>query len=242
MSSHVRKVSTSRIASSLIRTAPKPRRSKPYRAVRRGGLTPSSIVAKGGLRPLPLYRLKAQIREHESRWYKYLNDWLLGQHPDPTDMLTINLPQAELNAYMMSGKSASSLRGRIMDEIRRKFRFYGYPWLAMWAMETHRWTHVHILLWLPNDEKLKRSLARWLVKRFSVLKPPNRSNLQFLIKPPSGSPVQLEPISDSKSFKRTGKFGVRGLADYLMKDLDKVLKEKHRLKMGKVIGRTRDLG
>lgn len=167
------------------------------------------------------------------RWYRFeqtLEVWLESGFPSPTHHLVIHLgtdnpPRID---------SVASELGEHLSEIRRRVTRAGAPWLAAWVIELKSGLHAHVLLYLPNDPKFLRRLAKWLMVRFGMPQEQGRSPLFVLRRVETGQPVHLSAISALRTYSVTGRAGAEGVADYISKSIARDCKRTSR---GRILGR-----
>lgn len=151
------------------------------------------------------------------------------------ELLTVNLDMDEPHPV-----SIASQRLLLLEHLRKFYQHRGCTWTAIWAIEKDRWPHIHILLHVPDDDAFRRAFATWLVRRCGCMPFSGTSALQSIRVRNSGLPVNMRAISDSITYKGTGRAGFWGALDYIAKSATTTQRRSSKL-TGKAVGASENI-
>ena len=207
------------------------------------------IVASSS--PLTTPRRKERIPSSSGRRYattekisrKVLRDRLMlwGEvsqspgFPVINELLTVNLEMDEPGP-----SSIRSQRLLLLEHLRKFYQHRGQVWTSIWAIELDRWPHIHLLLHVPESEAFRKEFASWLVRRCGCMPFSGTSAYQSIRMRNSGLPVNMRAISDSITYKRTGRAGFHGALDYIAKSATTSQRTSSKL-TGKTVGASENI-
>jgi hypothetical protein len=183
----------------------------------------SSSLSRRWWKPRPKLPLKPITTDscEAKTLVSWVECWRRSNLPLPNLHLTINLPVEEILETRFKGKGASSVRRKIFNSIAHLYGRHDLPWLCVWAMESDRGIHVHVLLWAPEGRKFREQLANLLIDRLRMPRLAGYTAWGLTRRRKSHSPAYFTPIDEKRWFRRTGRHGLDGACDYVAKDVDK---------------------
>jgi hypothetical protein len=168
----------------------------------------------------------------------------------PTHCITINLlkdgPLPNFDG------TACGRRERYFSDLRRLFNKHvgkdgrPVPWRHVWVMECGEqpsyFPHVHLLLWLPKDAAFRRRLWAYLARRFRVPSQPGKKPWHVLNQKGKRHAVCVRLITGQTRNSRTGRSGLHGLTDYLVKEIDRnAFQPGRKAQLGDLVGASTEI-
>lgn len=160
----------------------------------------------------------------------------------PTHSITINLI---FDTFMTDGGWPQG-RERLLSELRRAFRKKKIPGHYIWIMERGKFPnffpHLNLLVRLPEDPKFRQWLWRFLVQRFDMVVPPGKKPWHVLNQTGKGNAVCVRVIGAQCMNRKTRRSGMEGVADYLVKEIDRnAFEPGMRARLGDLVGASQEV-